>query len=115
MEQANLVKKIINVLYLSGDEMSVSKIAEILSVKKEEIMNILSDLKSTLTNALVKLMVQKGLKVGVIAVDPTSPFTGGALLGARAIEERAERLNFPFKFNLAPAKGCAPGECSEIG
>ena len=56
MEQANLVKKIINVLYLSGDEMSVSKIAEILSVKKEEIMNILSDLKSTLTNAGLKLL-----------------------------------------------------------
>ena len=56
MEQANLVKKIINVLYLSGDEMSVSKIAEILSVKKEEIMNILSDLKSTLTNAALKIL-----------------------------------------------------------
>ncbi|CAN5582189.1 methylmalonyl Co-A mutase-associated GTPase MeaB [soil metagenome] len=39
--------------------------------------------KSTLTNALVKLMVSKGLKIGVIAVDPTSPFTGGALLGDR--------------------------------
>ena len=39
--------------------------------------------KSTLTNALVKLMISKGLKIGVIAVDPTSPFTGGALLGDR--------------------------------
>ena len=36
--------------------------------------------KSTLTNALVKLMTEKGLKVGVVAIDPTSPFTGGALL-----------------------------------
>lgn len=39
--------------------------------------------KSTLTNLLVKLLVSKGYKVGVIAIDPTSPFTGGALLGDR--------------------------------
>ncbi len=39
--------------------------------------------KSTLTNALVKLLVSQGYKVGVIAIDPTSPFTGGALLGDR--------------------------------
>lgn len=39
--------------------------------------------KSTLTNALVKLLINKGYKVGVIAIDPTSPFTGGALLGDR--------------------------------
>lgn len=39
--------------------------------------------KSTLTNALVKLLVEKNFYVGVIAVDPTSPFTGGALLGDR--------------------------------
>jgi LAO/AO transport system kinase len=39
--------------------------------------------KSTLTNALIKLLVSKNFYVGVIAVDPTSPFTGGALLGDR--------------------------------
>lgn len=39
--------------------------------------------KSTLTNALVKLLIEKNFYVGVIAVDPTSPFTGGALLGDR--------------------------------
>lgn len=39
--------------------------------------------KSTLTNALIKLLVEKNSYVGVIAVDPTSPFTGGALLGDR--------------------------------
>jgi len=39
--------------------------------------------KSTLTNAIVKLLVAGGYKVGVIAIDPTSPFTGGALLGDR--------------------------------
>lgn len=39
--------------------------------------------KSTVTNCLVKMMDEKGFKTGVIAVDPTSPFTGGALLGDR--------------------------------
>jgi LAO/AO transport system kinase len=39
--------------------------------------------KSTLTEQLVRTYRERGLKVAVIAVDPTSPFTGGALLGDR--------------------------------
>ena len=39
--------------------------------------------KSSVTSLLVKRFRDAGLKVGVIAVDPTSPFTGGALLGDR--------------------------------
>ncbi len=39
--------------------------------------------KSTLTNQLTKLLIAQGKTVGIIAVDPTSPFTGGALLGDR--------------------------------
>jgi LAO/AO transport system kinase len=39
--------------------------------------------KSTLTAAIVSAYRARGLSVGVIAVDPTSPFTGGALLGDR--------------------------------
>jgi LAO/AO transport system kinase len=39
--------------------------------------------KSTLTGALVRAYRGLGLRVGVLAVDPTSPFTGGALLGDR--------------------------------
>ena len=39
--------------------------------------------KSTVVSSLVKTMRSKALTVGVIAVDPTSPFTGGALLGDR--------------------------------
>jgi LAO/AO transport system kinase len=39
--------------------------------------------KSTLTDCLIKSLIFSGYKVGVIAVDPTSPFTGGALLGDR--------------------------------
>ena len=39
--------------------------------------------KSTLAFRLAELLSQRQKKVGVIAVDPTSPFTGGALLGDR--------------------------------
>jgi LAO/AO transport system kinase len=39
--------------------------------------------KSTITNQLTKYFRKNDQKVGVIAVDPTSPFTGGALLGDR--------------------------------
>src|SRR5664279_4231765 len=39
--------------------------------------------KSTLVNALTKHYRKQEKKVGIIAVDPTSPFTGGAILGDR--------------------------------
>lgn len=39
--------------------------------------------KSTLVSSLVQVIRRKEQQVGVIAVDPTSPFTGGALLGDR--------------------------------
>ena len=39
--------------------------------------------KSTLVDRLIELYRRKGLRVGVVAVDPTSPITGGALLGDR--------------------------------
>ncbi|HEV8400475.1 MAG TPA: methylmalonyl Co-A mutase-associated GTPase MeaB [Gemmatimonadales bacterium] len=39
--------------------------------------------KSTLTEQLIQRFREQGRKVAVVAVDPTSPFTGGALLGDR--------------------------------
>jgi LAO/AO transport system kinase len=39
--------------------------------------------KSTLVDKLTALMRKQDLKVGIIAVDPSSPFTGGAVLGDR--------------------------------
>jgi LAO/AO transport system kinase len=39
--------------------------------------------KSTLTERLVSAYRAQGLRVAVVAVDPTSPVTGGALLGDR--------------------------------
>jgi LAO/AO transport system kinase len=39
--------------------------------------------KSSLTNQLIRHYRKQGKTVGVVAVDPTSPFTGGAILGDR--------------------------------
>ena len=36
--------------------------------------------KSTLTNVIATEFVKKGHDIGIIAVDPTSPFSGGAIL-----------------------------------
>ncbi|HUK20207.1 MAG TPA: methylmalonyl Co-A mutase-associated GTPase MeaB [Gemmatimonadales bacterium] len=46
--------------------------------------------KSTLTERLIRHFRERGESVGVIAVDPTSPFTGGALLGDRIRMESPE-------------------------
>ncbi|KRF24230.1 MULTISPECIES: methylmalonyl Co-A mutase-associated GTPase MeaB [unclassified Phycicoccus] len=39
--------------------------------------------KSTSTNALVGALRKQGKRIGILAVDPSSPFSGGALLGDR--------------------------------
>ena len=39
--------------------------------------------KSTLTDALVRQIRSNGLTVGVLAIDPSGPFSGGAILGDR--------------------------------
>jgi len=39
--------------------------------------------KSTIVDLLAKIALGKGHKVGILAVDPTSPFSGGAVLGDR--------------------------------
>ena len=49
--------------------------------------------KSTFTNALVRQRRKAGARVAVVAVDPSSPFTGGAILGDRIrMEEHAADL-----------------------
>lgn len=52
--------------------------------------------KSTLTNLFVKLVRGQGKKIAVIAVDPVSPFSGGALLGDRI--RLQEHFNDPNVF-----------------
>ena len=52
--------------------------------------------KSTVTAALVGAYRERGRRVGVLAVDPTSPFSGGALLGDRI--RMAEHATDPAVF-----------------
>lgn len=44
--------------------------------------------KSTTTSALISSLRGRGMRVGVLAVDPSSPFSGGALLGDRIRMQR---------------------------
>jgi LAO/AO transport system kinase len=52
--------------------------------------------KSTLVNAIINNMVQQGKKVAVLAIDPTSPFNFGSLLGDRI--RMASHFNHPDVF-----------------
>jgi len=47
------------------------------------ITGVMGSGKSTLIYELTRVYRKKGLKVGIVAIDPTSPFSGGALLGDR--------------------------------
>jgi LAO/AO transport system kinase len=57
--------------------------------------------KSTLVAALIKVLTQEGRKVGVVAVDPSSPFTGGAILGDRVRMNDAAEANQAFVRSMA--------------
>jgi LAO/AO transport system kinase len=69
--------------------------------------------KSTLTNNLIKLLSSLGKKVGVIAVDPTSPFTGGALLGDRIRMQESGLLENVFIRSMA-TRGSLGGLCKNV-
>ena len=57
--------------------------------------------KSTLTDALIEQLRRKNKTVGVLAVDPTSPFTGGAILGDRIRMQRHAEDSGVFVRSLA--------------
>ncbi len=64
--------------------------------------------KSTLVNELALHFADRGHKVGIVAVDPSSPFTGGAVLGDRVRMSRAS--NHPGVFiRSAATRGCLGG------
>jgi LAO/AO transport system kinase len=44
--------------------------------------------KSTLLDCMIHLLRQKGKSVGILAIDPTSPYSGGAILGDRVRMQR---------------------------
>ena len=87
---------------LSGDRRSIAKAITIIENNEPEAKEIIASIyphtgkahvigltgpggsgKSTLIGKIVREYRRMGKKVGVVAVDPTSPFTGGAFLGDR--------------------------------
>ena len=67
--------------------------------------------KSTLISALLRTLSNAGKKIGVIAVDPTSPFNFGSLLGDRL--RMAEHFNNPHVFIRSLATRGSLGGLSE--
>lgn len=87
---------------LQGDRVSIARAISLVENEQTESRELLRSLythtgrsyrvgitgppgagKSTITNKLARLYRTQNVRVGIIAVDPTSPFTGGALLGDR--------------------------------
>ena len=57
--------------------------------------------KSTFISTLTKKFIDQGKKIGIICVDPTSPLTGGALLGDRIRMKQNFSLNNVFIRSMA--------------
>jgi LAO/AO transport system kinase len=87
---------------LSGDRRSIARLMSVMERGDEEARHALAQFyphtgqgrilgitgapgtgKSTLVTEVAKAYRKRGLSVGIVAVDPTSPFSGGALLGDR--------------------------------
>ena len=69
--------------------------------------------KSTLIGLLTERWVAAGSKVGVLAVDPTSPFSGGSLLGDRVRMEGISGADKAF-IRSAPSRSAVDGLCPNI-
>ncbi len=70
--------------------------------------------KSTLTGALVRELRTKGERTGIIAVDPSSPLTGGALLGDR-IRMMDHALDPDVVVRSMATRGRLGGVCAAAG
>ncbi len=87
---------------LKGDKRACARLITMLENNDKEAVNILKRVyknsgnayvigitgppgagKSTLTDKLTKELLKQGKKIGIVAIDPTSPFSGGAILGDR--------------------------------
>lgn len=87
---------------LAGDQLSLARLISLIEREGPEVTQVIEAIyphtgkayrigitgppgggKSTIVGKLTSIARGKGLSVGVIAVDPTSPFSGGAVLGDR--------------------------------
>ncbi len=62
--------------------------------------------KSCLVDRLIVLMRKAGLTVGILAVDPSSPFSGGAVLGDRIRMQRHSLDEGVFVISMATRGTC---------
>src|SRR5512136_980485 len=118
----NLAKRI-----LEGDIRAASRLMRDIDDRIPSAMNVLKDLyprtgrayiigitgspgsgKSTIVDKMIDYFRQEGKTVGIVAVDPTSPFTGGAILGDRIRMQRHSTDEGVFIRSLA-TRGCLGG------
>ncbi len=97
MNQTELIRNLRN-----GDVRAVARLLTLIEDEDKEAEQILKEIweltgksyiigitgppgagKSTIVDVLARTAIDQGHKVGVLAVDPTSPFSGGAVLGDR--------------------------------
>ena len=64
--------------------------------------------KSTLVNAIVSEVRRRKMKIAVIAIDPSSPISGGALLGDRIRMRRHSEDEGVFIRSMATRGHCTP-------
>jgi len=70
--------------------------------------------KSTLTASLISTMRDQGQRVGIIAVDPSSPISGGAILGDR-IRMMDHALDVDVVVRSMATRGRLGGLCASAG
>lgn len=106
--------------FLNGDKIALSKIISCVENQSPDYRKVLAQLypkagkayrvgftgppgvgKSTIVDKLTSLLVKENQRVGIVAVDPTSPFTGGALLGDRIRMQDLTSMNGVFIRSMA--------------
>lgn len=112
---------------IQGDVRAAARLMSDIDNEKESVLSELKDLygstgkahiigvtgtpgagKSTLVGALIKELRKRKFSIGVIAVDPTSPFTGGAILGDR-IRMQQHALDADIFIRSLGTRGCLGG------
>jgi LAO/AO transport system kinase len=113
--------------FKNGDKSALARILTVIENREEGYRKLLSELyrqerhavrigitgppgagKSTLVDCLSRLLHERGSSVAVVAVDPSSPFTGGALLGDR-VRSREQDLGQKSFFRSMATRGSQGG------